>query len=178
MTSRKRNRSLSGEERALWHTVTQSIKPLRARAGSLEPETIAVPAQLTKASPKKAIELVRPPSPPAKPPALSPLDRRTKQRVARGQTEIDARIDLHGMTQDRAHAALMRFIRNAHAGEARLLLVITGKGAREGEQGVLRRVVPHWLALPGMRSYIVGFETASIRHGGEGALYVRVRRRK
>ncbi|BAT58236.1 hypothetical protein GJW-30_1_00759 [Variibacter gotjawalensis] len=174
-----RKRNLSGEERALWRAVTREIKPLRAMIERIE-EQIAPPPAPPKAIPKRMVVAPKPPSPPpvAKTPALAPLDRRAKQRVARGHTDIDARIDLHGMTQERAHSALLRFIRNAQGDDLRLLLVITGKGARDGERGVLRRVVPQWLALPDMRSYVVGFETASIRHGGEGALYVRVRRQK
>ena len=97
------------------------------------------------------------------------------QRVARGKHAIDARLDLHGLTQAQAHAALLRFLRNAHERDARLVLVITGKG-RGGETGVLRRQVPQWLGLPEFRSLVVGFEDAHIAHGGEGALYVRVRR--
>ncbi len=98
-----------------------------------------------------------------------------KRGVARGKEPIDARLDLHGLTQSEAHAALLRFLRNAHARDARLVLVITGKG-RGGEPGVLRRQVPHWLGLPEFRALVVGFEDAHIAHGGEGALYVRVRR--
>jgi DNA-nicking Smr family endonuclease len=100
-----------------------------------------------------------------------------KQRVARGKQAIDARLDLHGLTQAEAHAALLRFLRAAHARDARLVLVITGKGKQgDGERGVLRRQVPQWLGLPEFRTLVVGFEDAHIAHGGEGALYVRVRR--
>jgi DNA-nicking Smr family endonuclease len=101
-----------------------------------------------------------------------------KQRVARGKDEIDGRLDLHGLTQSEAHAALLRFLRTASSRGARLVLVITGKGARaaEGERGVLKRQVPHWLAQPEFRALVIGFEDAHIAHGGEGALYVRVRR--
>jgi DNA-nicking Smr family endonuclease len=93
--------------------------------------------------------------------------------------EIDARLDLHGMTQIRAHRALFGFLQRAHHDGLAFVLVITGKGkmgAAESERGVLRRQVPQWLALPEFRSLVVGFEEAHIGHGGEGALYVRVRR--
>src|SRR6185437_11737021 len=120
--------------------------------------------------------------PPAKPstPPLQPLDRRTRQRVARGREQIDARIDLHGLTQAEAHAALSRFLHAASARGARLVLVITGKGGRggDGERGVLRRQVPQWLALPDFRAFVIGFEDAHTAHGGEGAMYVRLRRRR
>jgi len=98
-----------------------------------------------------------------------------RTRVARGKEVIDARIDLHGLTQAQAHSALLQFLRNAQARDARLLLVITGKG-RGSEPGVLRRQVPQWLGLPEFRPLVVGFEDAHIAHGGAGALYVRVRR--
>lgn len=100
-----------------------------------------------------------------------------RARVARGKEAIDGSLDLHGLTQSEAHAALLRFLRAATTRDARLVLVITGKGGRgEGERGVLRRHVPQWLSMPEFRAFIVGFEEAHIAHGGEGALYVRVRR--
>ena len=72
---------------------------------------------------------------------------------------------------------MLHFLRNAQTRDARLVLVITGKGGRgDSERGVLRRQVPHWLGLPELRTYVVGYEDAGVRHGGEGALYVRVRR--
>jgi DNA-nicking Smr family endonuclease len=116
-------------------------------------------------------------------PPLAPLGRRLRQRVARGSTAIDARIDLHGLTQEDAHHALRRFLRGAQADGASLVLVITGKGARGdamrgSERGVLKRLVPHWLRLPEFRATVVGFEPAHASHGGEGALYVRIRRAK
>jgi DNA-nicking Smr family endonuclease len=98
-----------------------------------------------------------------------------KQRVARGKHQIDARLDLHGFTQAEAHAALLRFLRSARDRDARLVLVITGKG-RGGEIGVLRRQVPHWLGLPEFAELVSGVDSAAIGHGGDGALYVRVRR--
>jgi len=99
-----------------------------------------------------------------------------RARVARGKEPIDGRLDLHGLTQSEAHSALLRFLRTASARGARLVLVITGKGVGSGERGVLRRQVPQWLNMPEFRALVVGFEDAHIAHGGEGALYVRVRR--
>ena len=117
------------------------------------------------------------------PQPLAPLGRRMKQRVARGREAIDARLDLHGLTQAQAHATLSRFLHDASARGARLVLVITGKGKLSGmrgdgsgERGVLRRQVPQWLGLPEFRSLVIGFEDAHIAHGGEGALYVRIRK--
>jgi DNA-nicking Smr family endonuclease len=119
---------------------------------------------------------------PSRPP-LHPIEKRTLTRVARGTTPIDSRIDLHGMTQLAAHDRLHRFLRDAQASGARLVLVITGKG-RPGsedlplgeERGVLRRRVPQWLSEPGLRSVVIGFEEAHRSHGGGGAIYVRIRK--
>ena len=108
------------------------------------------------------------------------MGRRLKQRVARGREAIDARLDLHGYTQTEAHAELFRFLQRAQASGARMVLVVTGKGTGRGsdqrERGVLKRQVPMWLSLPQFRSLVVGFEDAHLGHGGEGALYVRLRR--
>ena len=100
-----------------------------------------------------------------------------RTRVARGKEAIDGRLDLHGLTQSEAHTVLLRFLQAATTRDARLVLVITGKGGRgEGDRGVLKRQVPHWLNLPEFRALVIGFEEAHVAHGGEGALYVRVRR--
>jgi DNA-nicking Smr family endonuclease len=177
-----RRRVLSYEERVLWTTVTKSIAPLReppaeiAEEGDVAVTPSRAPARAARPAP---IAAPAPPPPRPAPPPLSPLGRRMKQRVARGKEGIDARLDLHGLTQAEAHSALLRFLRTAHARDARLVLVITGKGGRgemHGERGVLKRQVPHWLALPEFRDLVVGFEDAHLSHGGEGALYVRVRR--
>jgi len=108
------------------------------------------------------------------------MERRQKQRLVRGIEPIHARLDLHGKSQARAHAELLRFLRRAQMEGARFVLVITGKGsgARDdwSERGVLRRQVPLWLGQPELRPYVAGFEQAHVRHGGAGALYVRLRR--
>jgi DNA-nicking Smr family endonuclease len=116
--------------------------------------------------------------PPAPSPPLAPLGRRLKQRVARGREPIDARLDLHGMTQREAHAELLHFLHRAQASGAKTALVVTGKGGRNADSrpGVLKRQVPMWLALPEFRLLVVGFDDAHVGHGGEGALYVRLRR--
>jgi len=113
-------------------------------------------------------------------PPLADFDRRTARRIGSGQIEIDARLDLHGLRQREAHAALLRFLRSAQARGDRIVLVITGKGAagaRDGDddRGVLKRNVPRWLAEAALRAIVVSHTTAHARHGGEGALYVRIR---
>jgi DNA-nicking Smr family endonuclease len=182
----RRRRSLSDDERTLWSTVTRAIKPLRRRKAMAEdgealPAADAPPARAPKVVVPKAIAPVAPAVRRSGPPPLAPLGRRMKQKLGRGTEPIDARIDLHGMTQADAHAALTHFLRRAQRDGARVVLVITGKGARSGtdpyaERGVLKRQVPHWLESAELRAFVVGFESAGIGHGGAGALYVRVRR--
>jgi DNA-nicking Smr family endonuclease len=175
----RRGRVLSAEERILWTTVIKSVAPLRG--GNEADDDGGIVGGAVRPKPSAAKPAPIPPLPgEGKHLALHPLGRRMKQRVARGREAIDGRLDLHGLTQSEAHAALLRFLRAASARGARLVLVITGKGAREGgsERGVLKRQVPHWLGLPEFRTLVVGFDDAHVTHGGEGALYVRVRRRK
>jgi len=176
-----RRRDLSEEEEALWSGITRSIKPLRPLKPAFKAST-GLPPRASEPPPAVAPPTARLP---AKSLPLAPFDRRLKQRVARGREPIDARIDLHGMTQREAHAALLRFLRRAQADGAKIALIVTGKGAGKGadkggdaasERGVLRRQVPLWLALPEFRPFIVGFEDAHAGHGGQGALYVRLRR--
>lgn len=173
-----RRRSLSDEEHALWTGFTRSIEPLHRVWQSAESSTDKKP-QATPPEPSRP--LARREAPPEKKaPPLAPLGRRLKQRVARGRESIDARLDLHGMTQTQAHAALLRFLQRAQADGAKIALVVTGKGRGKGPDqrghGVLKRQVPMWLSLPQFRSLVVGFEDAHLGHGGEGALYVRLRR--
>jgi DNA-nicking Smr family endonuclease len=170
-------RGLSDEERVLWRTVTKSIAPLRPAAPVEESEPVQPVAPPAKAGrqPRRIVTPAAVPPKPA-PPPLTPLGRRRRSRVARGSEPIDGRLDLHGLTQNEAHGVLLRFLRDAGARGARLVLVITGKGGSEGDRGVLRRQLPHWLALPDFRALVVGFEQAGLRHGGEGAWYVSLRR--
>jgi DNA-nicking Smr family endonuclease len=106
------------------------------------------------------------------------MERRVRQRLARGLEPIDGSLDLHGKTQAQAHGELLRFLRRSQFEGARFVLVITGKGSRadSSEDGVLKRQVPLWLAQPELRRYVAGLEQAHVRHGGVGALYVRLRR--
>lgn len=164
--SRRDDRRLRDDERKLWDVVSKGVKPLRTRPGL--PAGVADPAP-EKLRKKPAASPDALPSPGGLPP-LAPLGRRERAKVARGKVDIGARIDLHGHTQAEAHHELLAFLRKSAVADKRMVLVITGKS------GVLRRQVPHWLSLPDMRELIVGFEAAAIRHGGEGALYVRLRR--
>jgi len=98
-----------------------------------------------------------------------------RRRLQRGRDALVARIDLHGLNQEAARAALTAFIRRAVDEGWRSALVITGKGV--SGDGVLRRRVPDWLADPPIREYVAGVSEAHRRHGGEGALYVALKRK-
>jgi DNA-nicking Smr family endonuclease len=182
--SSRPNRSLSEEERALWESVAKQVKPLRQKprakakakastataetSGAVRPTIAAKPQSLPKAPPASK-----------QPPPLAPIGRRDRAKLSRGRMEIEARLDLHGMTQVRAHHVLLTFLQRAHHEGLTFVLVITGKGkagSAEAERGVLRRQVPQWLSLPEFRALVVGYEEAHVGHGGGGALYVRVRR--
>jgi DNA-nicking Smr family endonuclease len=176
-----KSRRLTDEERKLWGHFTRSVVP---RGRGLVP---AAPPPTAATSKTKSPTQVRPPARVAAAGArmssgLEPFDRRLKQRLARGTESLDDRIDLHGKTQSEAYAALLSFLRKAQSHGAKFVLVITGKGggARDdwSERGVLKRQVPQWLKQPEFRSYVIGFEDAHSGHGGAGALYVRIRRRK
>jgi len=178
-----RKRALSAEEKALWHAVAKSATPLRRRKALVAEDRSddAIEAVRPDSRPEKPAPLRPPAVKPAKPspPPLAPLGRRERAQLAKGRKPIDARLDLHGMTQERAHRRLVNFLQGASADGATFVLIITGKGRASvlaTERGVLRRQVPQWLALPELRSLVVGFEEAGIGHGGEGALYVRLRR--
>ena len=180
--SPRRKRNLSEEERALWESVAKQIKPLRKKPRAAKKETAeaeAAPKPAISPGPLPPAKMLRAPKPepPAAPP-LAPLGRRERAQLSRGKKQIDARLDLHGMTQTRAHHALSGFLQRAHSEGLTFVLIITGKGklGAESERGVLRRQVPQWLSLPEFRSLVVGFEEAHIGHGGAGALYVRIRR--
>jgi len=185
MSGDDKPRRLSDEDQSLWHTVTRSVVPLkRRRVRRDQPEggrptakskSQSKPQSKSQSSPRAQAGPAR--AAPKAPPPLMPIDRRLKQRLARGQTEIDARLDLHGRTLSGAHAALLRFLHRAQGEGAKTVLVITGKGGDlSAGRGVLRRQVPLWLALPELRVYVLAVEEAHAAHGGTGALYVRLRR--
>jgi len=177
---------LSEEDRALWRAVAKSTIPLkrtrRARddhpeAGEGDPAE-AVHAPSAQPSRDSGVAVKKPVAKVA-PPPLAPIGRKEKARLSRGRQDIHARLDLHGMTQTRAHRVLLSFLQTSRDDGATFVLVITGRGrtsAPQSERGVLRRQVPLWFDLPEFRALIVGFEQAHMAHGGEGALYVRLRR--
>ncbi|RFC64058.1 DNA mismatch repair protein MutS [Fulvimarina endophytica] len=178
---RVRTRPLSAEDRRLWASVARTAVPMKGkRPPALPPEETAAPPALQPAF-KESGPM------PAPPPAgrrdgqralkVQPsIERPTKRKISKGRIAIDARIDLHDMTQDHAHQALANFLRQAQVMGLRHVLVITGRGKPDGARGVLKRMVPFWFAGTEFRRLVSAFESAERHHGGEGALYVRIRK--
>ena len=190
------DRALTDDEAALWADVMRDAQALDPAARRRSADAAPVP------------EAVRPPDDPAprevtkpNPPQQGPgrgttppptpgtgTDRRTQVRLRRGQLEIDARIDLHGRTQLQARASLENFLTSSAARGHRCVLVITGKGSPRGgdgagfmpdrERGVLREQVPQWLSLAPLAHHVVTWQPAARQHGGGGALYILLRRKK
>lgn len=204
MSRPKRPGSLSDEDRAVWQIVADKVERVRVKprahpaVPAAEPAAQPSPAKTpppsgksrpaspppsgpAAAKPAAATAAVRPQSPLSRPrPAgLPAIDRKTIRRLGSGQLDIDARLDLHSLTQDEAHRALRAFLAACRSRGDRFTLVITGKGGAasvdHGERGVLRRNVPRWLSEPDLAPLVVAIAPAAIRHGGSGALYVRVR---
>jgi DNA-nicking Smr family endonuclease len=171
----------------LWARVARSAKPLRkgraAVAPAAPPKPRPKPAVSQSASPAKSAPKSLPK--PAPVPRGQALDRQTARRLEGGRLAVEARLDLHGMRQLDAHAALRKFLKWAVAKNYRHVLVITGKGGPADDtrpfyesdaRGVLRQAVPHWLAAPDLAHVVVSYSEAPRRLGGEGALYVRLRK--
>ena len=189
------DRRVRDEEAALWQRVARDVEPLAQHAdppeddatgGAVPPPPAAVARKARKGAPPAAAPAA-PPLPPRRPPALpeldpvapAGLDRRTARRLKRGQLPVEARLDLHGKTQDQAHDALRRFIRESRMARRRCVQIITGKGSvASGEGGVLRRMTPRWLNEPALRRHIVAIANAPASGGGAGALYVLLKSRE
>ncbi|HEX2840677.1 Smr/MutS family protein [Hyphomicrobium sp.] len=195
-----RRRHLTNEDEALWEHTASTLKPLKGKKGrhhasASELEAAQPFAPQTKSG-KKSEGSTGTGKPHAKPPLpaqaasravpdLNAFERKAARKLRQGQFEIEARIDLHGMRQHEAHAALRRFLMSCFGRGFRWVLVITGKGTPQrarndddfgmSERGVLRKNVPMWLAEPELRAVVVSYTTAAIPHGGEGALYVQLR---
>ena len=162
------------DELHLWARVAATVRPRPGRAAPIRP-----PAEAAARPPPAPPRPEPHPQPtaghgragPGPPSAIEPGRLR---RLARQRDALGPRLDLHGLNQDQARAALESFLRQAQADGWRSVLVITGKGV--SGDGVLRRRAPEWFAAPGLRERIAGVSVAHRRHGGEGAFYVALRR--
>ncbi len=181
-------RQLSRREADLLRHVMGDVAPLPGREVALPAAEAPVEPSPPRpaAPPPAARSRPAPPAPPPVPslPEIGPgdragVDKRTAKRLKRGQLAVEARMDLHGLTQEEAHRALSAFVQGSQAAGRRCVLVITGKGLRpDGTVGVLRAAVPHWLNQPDLRERIVAFTHATPRDGGEGALYLLLKRKR
>lgn len=160
-------RQLKDEDRSIWRAAMRGVKPLR-----VAPKTPEEPSAAHAVPSPVKFDWRRDDTKSSASPGT--IDRRTLTRIKRGELAIEARLDLHGLTQEAAHRALARFIATSAGGGARLALVITGKG--RGGEGILRAAVPRWLAEPALRARILAVTPAAANHGGSGALYVLLRR--
>ncbi len=175
-----KKRRLTDDEIRLWNRFTTGIEPISKDkhpiVGKPEPKIpdkkeIASSGKPTAVRKQTQIAPTLPVLDPAKP---INTDRRTWQKLTRGQIAIESRLDLHGRTQAEAHDALERFLRTSSARGLRCVLIVTGKGV-EG-QGILRQMVPRWLEEANNRKSVITYCPAHARHGGGGALYVLIRR--
>ncbi|WP_274626871.1 Smr/MutS family protein [Arvimicrobium flavum] len=172
--SARGGRSLSDDDRILWNKVARSAKPLKGTAPlGADPETVP---DMQPIVPAAVFSDIAPPPPSKDHKVGRHLDRPTHDKLAKGRLVIEAKVDLHGLTQREAHGLLLSFLHRAHASGVRYVLVVTGKGSTNKGDGVLRRVVPEWLATPAFRSVVSSHDSAARHHGGGGALYVRLRR--
>lgn len=189
----RRNRKPEVPDFHLWTAVAETVDPLRKPKhrvkASEDPLPLPEPAGMAALPRAKVVH----PRPPALPPYQAPpqgkplpettIEPRLRRKLRRGHVEIDATIDLHGMRQDEARAALNRFIPARVARGDRTVLVITGKGLKKTdefatiiiERGVLRSMLPVWLSEPQLAPLVSGWNSAAQSHGGEGAFYVRLR---
>ncbi|HVY33062.1 MAG TPA: Smr/MutS family protein [Caulobacteraceae bacterium] len=170
-------RGLRPEELKLWAIVAATVRPAAGRSAPAEPPhsqaptapgppaPIAAPAPTVRSKPRPAPAVSAP----------ADIEPGRKRRIVRERDPIDRTLDLHGLDQDRARAALLGFLSHAQSQGERAVLVITGKGSRG--DGVLRRHTPDWLADPSLRPVVAGWSFAHRRHGGEGAIYVALKRR-
>ncbi|MFT3732614.1 MAG: Smr/MutS family protein [Hyphomicrobium sp.] len=198
--SAKKGGSGRDDDHEVWEYAAATVEPLKRAKGRFHPASDAVKSAPSKpkvaggAEPptvKHRAAAAAPPISAAKParataPDLAGFDRNSARKIRGGRLEIEARVDLHGMRQHEAHAALKRFLLSCQSRGLRYVLIITGKGKAIGlqashigeadrERGILKRNVPRWLEEPDLRAVVVSFTTAAIQHGGEGAIYVHLR---
>ncbi|GAA0615613.1 Smr/MutS family protein [Brevundimonas kwangchunensis] len=183
-----RRDDLSPDDRRIWARIAGSVTPqVRKKAarlivGAVEPDPPAAPRPTGKAKPKAAkpapvpMPVFAPPPQPARSRGLpEELEPRRKRRLSRERDPIEAKIDLHGYGRFQAQDALTAFLMGAQARGYRSVLVVTGQG-RRGGTGVIRASVHEWLTAPALRTVVSGFAPAARHHGGDGALYVTIRR--
>ena len=180
--SSDKNRGVRDDEARLFEAAMRGVAPLPGKTG--EPESPPDPGAEPKRPAARAPGTPPPaPSRRAAMPELRPgvatdLDARTMERLRRGRVRPEARLDLHGLTQDEAHGALTRFIADSRRAGRRCVIVITGRGRSKLGGGILREQTPRWLNLAPVRENILGFAQAQPKDGGSGAIYVLLRKKR
>ena len=182
-------RKISPEELELWRHVAKSVRPMRRPKPKPEVESPLAGPVAAPPPPGKLKKAKAAPPPPAAAPSPPPnqphhlthglshgIDRRQAERFRKGKLAIEGKIDLHGRTQQVAHDDLLSFLRRARDHGKRCVLVVTGKGMTTSKTGILRQAVPRWLNEPAFRALVLAFDYAEPQHGGEGALYVLLKR--
>ena len=186
--SDRRRRQVSAEEEHMWRAHLADVAPLPGRSRDATQDQIPEQAAADPRRPRPTEypqPVTLPPLPPRSKgplPSLTPghvvgLDRRNGERFTRGEFAVEARVDLHGLTHDAARERVGRFLHQASYAGRRCVLIITGKGGPNGD-GVLRSELPHWLNSGDLRPLILAFSTALPKHGGGGAVYVLLKRRR
>jgi DNA-nicking Smr family endonuclease len=172
-------RDLNPQDLKLWRHVTRNVAAYESREAFAPDEDEPPPLQAKRPAELPIAQTPtkkNAPQPPISIGRTDDMDRKQARRLKRGELPIDARLDLHGLTLERAHAALTGFIRGSHGSGARLVVVVTGKGP-EG-RGRIRSEAPHWLNAPDLRPLILAVTQAPHHQGGGGALYVLLKRRR
>ena len=207
-SSQKKKGQLTGEDQELWQKLAQTVEPLhqmkpRVREGersgldrSVSPADPGIRPTPSANVPRRSdpFPIVRQPHGPKAPPPLAPFDRKRSRRIASGRIEIQARLDLHGARQSEAYSRFRAFLVDSAAQGMSTVLVVTGKGGPRSnnagrheldgygvaapERGVLRRSVPLWLEEPELRLLVASYTAADIKHGGGGAIYIHLRKRR
>ncbi|NNC53262.1 MAG: DNA mismatch repair protein MutS [Erythrobacter sp.] len=178
-------RGLSTEEAEAWEKVAATVKPMHARPKPARQDVAPKPVMPTKVllKPQQPKQPARPAPPPAKTPQNN-LDGHWDKRLKSGAIQPDFTLDLHGHNLDGAYNRLMSGVAQARAMGARTILLVTGKprpvdpADRGAKRGAIRAKVLDWLAASSHHSAIAAVRRAHIRHGGEGALYIVLRRER
>ena len=187
MANKKKTKSrrLSTDDADLWKATTKDVKPLEGKAYEAGSEPVSAPDAEEGVGGRETALPARQEEKPKNRKGTE-VDRRTEERFRKGEMEIEARLDLHGYRQDEAQSALNSFITNAYQQGKRCVLVITGTGRTKQENqdwweekpGILKRRVPEWLKLAPIRDFVLKTHQAKQKDGGEGALYVLLRRKR
>ncbi len=156
-------------DRALWSLATRDVTPLPGRRAVSSAPRQCVPEATAVLAPRPVHQPLE---------RFTGIDRANAERLKRGLHAIEARLDLHGMTQAEAHRELIDFVAASHQAGRRCVLIITGRGLGPDGPGVLKSAVPRWLEETGMRRRILAVAAAQPRHGGAGALYLLLRRQR